>query len=266
MDDELERIQELGKKLELFLRPSTFPIAIKLIKDKSEIPPESRRPPTKNFICQNFKMTRSYGWTIAVFEEDCVCKLARGVYRWDEVSDETLKFAEQFEVGLYSNDVQTARKIRDKLYYLEEPYIGLVLSPLTRTKIKPDVVLIYCLPAQAMRITQSYLYFEGGMLDFTDAGRIGSCHIGVIKTIQTNKPQLVMLGNGDRVWGGAQDSEVMYAIPYDKLDLLVKGLEATHKAGLRYPIPQYMNYMPGFQDAFKKRAKKRAGGTILKEN
>ena len=266
MNEKLEKFQEYGKKIEKFLRPATFPIAVKLIKDESEIPSKSRRPPTKNFICQNFKMSRSYGWTIAVMEEDCVCRLARGVYRWDEVSDETLKFAEQFEVGLYSNNVETARKIRDQLYYLNEPYKGLIISPLTRTKIVPDVILIYCLPAQAMRITQSYLYYEGGMLEFTDAGRIGSCHIGVIKTLQTDKPQLVILGNGDRVWGGAQDSEVMYSIPGNKLELLVKGLEATHKSGLRYPVPQYMNYKPGFQDAFKNRAKKRAGGTILKED
>ena len=266
MNKNLEIYQEYGKKIERYLRPSTFPIAIKLIKDESEIPSGSRRPPTKNFICQNFKMSRSYGWTILVLEEDCVCKLARGIYRWDQINDERLKFAEQFEVGLYSKDVETARKIRDQQYYLDEPCIGLVISPLTRTKIKPDVVFIYCLPAQAMRITQSYLFFEGGMLEFTDAGRIGSCHIGIIKTLQTGKPQLVVLGNGDRVWGGAQDSEVMYAIPGDKLKLLVKGLEETHKAGLRYPIPQYMNYTPGFQDAFKKRAKKRAGGTILKED
>ncbi|NHI94836.1 MAG: hypothetical protein EAX96_20270 [Candidatus Lokiarchaeota archaeon] len=266
MEKDLEKYRECGKKIEQFIRPLTFPIAVKLIKDESEIPPKTRRPPTKNFICQNFKMTRSYGWTIAVLKEDCVCKFARGVYRWDEPSDEMLKFAEQFEVGLYSNDVETARKIRNHQYILKEDYIGLVLSPLTRTKIIPDVVLTYCLPGQAMRLTQSYLYFEGGILEFTDAGRIGSCHIGVIKTIQTEKPQLVILGNGDRVWGGAQDSEVMYAIPRSKLESIVIGLEATHKAGLRYPIPQYMNYEPGFQSAFQSRAKKRAGGTILKED
>jgi len=129
----------------------------------------------------------------------------------------------------------------------------------------PDVVLIYCLPAQAMRLIQGYLYCEGGVLEFSAAGRMGSCHEGVVKSILTNKPQLVILGNGDRIWGGAQDSEVMFSCPHDKLDALMEGLEATHAAGLRYPIPTYMNYTPGFQESFEKEAVRRAGGTFIKK-
>ena len=112
---------------------------------------------------------------------------------------------------------------------------------------------------------------RGGTQDYADfvnnyeGKKKNSYTDGVIKTFQTNKPQLVILGNGDRVWGGAEDHEVMYSIPGSKLDVIIEGLEATHSAGLRYPIPKYMNYKPGFQDAFRKRAKKRAGGTLVKE-
>jgi len=96
------------------------------------------------------------------------------------------------------------------------------------------------------------------------AGRIGSCHEGVVKAIVTNQPQLVMLGNGDRIWGGAQDAEVMFACPRSKLESLMEGLAATHEAGLRYPVPAYMNYSPGFQPEFEQKAGQRAGGTIIK--
>ena len=34
-------------------------------------------------------------------------------------------------------------------YIFNNEYLGLVISPLTRTKVVPDVVQIYCLPAQA---------------------------------------------------------------------------------------------------------------------
>jgi len=56
----------------------------------------------------------------------------------------------------------------------------------------------------------------------------------------------------------------MFSCPRDRLDALIEGLEATHAAGLRYPIPAYMNYTPGFQESFEKEAMKRAGGTIVK--
>jgi len=269
MNDELKRYHDFGKKFEKLLRLQTFPIAIKLIKNENEIPPNSKRPDRdlkiQNFICQNFRMARSYGWTVAVTERDCVCRLARTIYGWDHITEEITNWGHQFNIGLYSKDLETSMKLQEYLYTFNNEYVGLVISPLTKTKIVPDVVQIYCLPAQAMRITQAYLYMEGGMLEFTDAGRIGSCHIGVIKTIQTDKPQLVLLGNGDRIWGGAEDHEVMYSIPNSKIEMVLDGLEATHKAGLRYPIPKYMNYKPGFQASFEEKAKDRSGGTLVKE-
>jgi len=269
MSENLENYQKYGKRFEELLRPSSFPIAIKLVKDESEIPPNYKKPKSdlkvQTFICQTCKMVRSYGWTMAMTEEDCACKLARGIYGWDPMTEEAKNFGNQFSVGLYAKDIETAKKWQEKMYLLKEKYSGIIISPLTRTKIVPDVVQIYCNPAQAMRLIQAYLYHKGGTLNFTSAGRGASCHEGVIKTFQTDEPQLVILGNGDRVWGGAEDSEVMFSIPKSKLEIVLDGLEATHKAGLRYPIPKYMNYTPGFQISFEKRAKKRAGGTIAKE-
>ena len=270
MSGNLEKYRAYGKKLEELLRPSSFPIAIKFIKDESDIPKNYKRPKSdlkiQTFICQTCKMVRSYGWTMAMTEEDCSCKLARGIYGWDPLTEEAINFGNQFSVGLYAKDLETAKKWQEKTYRLKEQYSGIIISPLTRTKIEPDVVQIYCNPAQAMRLIQGYLYHKGGVLEFTTAGRGASCHEGVIKPYQTDEPQLVIPGNGDRVWGGTEDSEILFSIPKNKLEIVLDGLETTHKAGLRYPIPKYMNYNPGFQSAFEKRAKRRAGGTIAKES
>jgi uncharacterized protein (DUF169 family) len=269
MSENLEKYWAYGKKFEEYLRPSSFPIAIKFIKDETEIPKNCKRPKSdlkiQTFICQTCKMVRSYGWTMAMTEEDCSCKLARYIYGWDPLTEEAINFANQFSVGLYAKDLETSKKWQEKMYLLKEKYSGIIISPLTRTKIEPDIVQIYCNPAQIMRLIQAYLYHKGGVLEFTSAGRGASCHEGVIKPYQTDEPQVVIPGNGDRVWGGAEDSEMLFSIPKSKLTIVLDGLEATHKAGLRYPIPKYMNYNPGFQSSFEKRAKKRAGGTIAKE-
>jgi uncharacterized protein (DUF169 family) len=177
-----------------------------------------------------------------------------------------MEWAHQFNIGLYAKDLETSKKLEKHLYMLKNEYIGLVISPLTKIKIEPDVVQIYCVPAQAMRLIQSYLYIKGGVLNFTAAGRVGSCHEGVIKTYLTDEPQLIILGNGDRVWGGAEDNEIMFSIPKSKLEIILEGLEATHNAGLRYPIPKYMNYEPGFQIDFKRKAEQRSGGTLVKND
>jgi uncharacterized protein (DUF169 family) len=269
MPTELDQYRKYGERIEALIRPATFPLAVKIIKDETEIKPEYKRPSRdmalQNFVCQNFKMARSYGWTIAITEADTNCKLARSIYGWDKLTEEEKKWGEDFAVGLYARDSVTAGKFEQHLYSLDDEIAGLIISPLVRTKIIPDSILVYCMPAQAMRFVQGYLFMEGGVLEFSAAGRVGSCHEGVIKTVKTNKPQYVTLGNGDRIWGGAHDHEVMFSCPGEKLDILMEGLEKTHTAGLRYPIPQYMNYSPGFQASFEKAADERAGGTIVKK-
>lgn len=269
MMTELEKYRDYGKRMEKIIRPASFPLAVKLIKSETEIEPDFKRPSRdmgfQNFVCQNFKMVRSYGWTIAITEADINCRPARQVYGWDAPTEADKKWADDFSVGLYAKDSAVNGKFGQHLCSLDYEFAGLIISPLSRTKVIPDSVLVYCFPAQAMRFIQGYLFMEGDVLEFSAAGRVGSCHEGVIKTLKTNKPQYVTLGNGDRIWGGAQDNEVMFACPGDKIDILVEGLEKTHAAGLRYPIPQYMNYSPGFQASFEKKATERAGGTIKKE-
>lgn len=269
MTTDLKRYRKYGERIEALIRPGTFPLAVQMVQSETEIAPEYKRPyrdmGIQNFLCQNFKMSRCYGWTMAVTEADINCRLARRIYGWDAPTAEDNAWAEAFSAGLYGKDGQTANKFETTLYTFENKFSGLLISPLSRTKIVPDSVLVYCLPAQAMRFVQGYLYMEGGVLEFSAAGRVGSCHEGVIKAIKTRQPQYVTLGNGDRVWGGAHDFEVMFACPEEKLDVLMEGLEQTHAAGLRYPIPQYMNYSPGFQAEFEKAAISRAGGTIEKK-
>ncbi|SHK38634.1 Uncharacterized conserved protein, DUF169 family [Desulfatibacillum alkenivorans DSM 16219] len=266
---DLNECHEAGRRFEQYLRVSTFPLAVRLMRSEEEIQPGFKRPSKdlglQNFVCQNFKMVRTYGWTMAVTPEDTNCHLARLVYGWDEQDEDYMETGHKFNIGLYAKDMETSLKLEENIFRLEGKYPGLIISPLARTKVAPDVVLIYCLPAQATRLIQSYLYMKGGALEFSSTGRIGSCHEGVAKTMLTQKPQFVVLGNGDRVWGGAQDSEVMFTCPADQLDIMLEGLEATHAAGLRYPIPSYMNYAPGFQADFKEKALERAGGTIIKE-
>ena len=266
MASELEQFQNYGALIEKLIRPATFPLAIKLIRSEDDIDTGYKRPlrdlGVQNFICQNFKMSRVYGWTMAVTEADTNCIPARGVYGWNKPSEREMK---DFTLGLYAKDAATESKFSQHVHPAPKGTKGLIISPLSRTKIVPDTVLIYCMPAQAMRFVQGYLFTEGGALEFTATGRVGSCHEGVLKAINTNQPQYVTLGNGDRVWGGAHDHEVMFSCPTGKLAILMEGLEKTHEAGLRYPIPQYMNYEPGFQAKFEKAAIERAGGTIKHE-
>ena len=59
-----------------------------------------------------------------------------------------------------------------------------------------------------------------------------------------NALKVVVPGNGDRVWAGCQDHEMLMTVPGAQLSDLVEGLEKTHRKGIRYPIPAYLKYQP----------------------
>src|SRR4030042_7023281 len=142
----LDRYRKYGERIEALIRPATFPLAVKLIKSDAEIQPEYKRPSRdmalQNFVCQNFKKARTYGWTIATTEADINCKPARAVYGWDIPTEEEKEWAEAFSVGLYAKDAAIAKTFRQHLYSLDNKFAGLIISPLTRTKIVPDSVLV----------------------------------------------------------------------------------------------------------------------------
>ena len=70
-----------------------------------------------------------------------------------------------------------------------------------------------------------------------------SC-LSAIKPYLSGKPALVHPGRGERILAGTDESEMFFSVPAKELELLVDGLEKTHKKGTRYPIQSYMIYQP----------------------
>jgi len=144
MTKELSGYQKMGKKIEENIRPSTFPLAIKMIKSESEIQFRYKSPSTdlnlQNFVCQNFKMSRSYGWTMVLTEKDINCQGARNIYGWDPITEQTEAKGHSFTVGLYAKDLETSKKGAKNIYRFNNDYQGMVISPLVRTKVRTPYI------------------------------------------------------------------------------------------------------------------------------
>jgi uncharacterized protein (DUF169 family) len=145
----------------------------------------------------------------------------------------------------YAADRTAALKILQSFRTLEQGRCAAVVySPLERTKIEPDVILIYLNPAQLMRCIHGSTRSTGLPVTSSFSGRAASCTEGVLGAYLDKSPKVVVPGNGDRVWATAQDHEMAYAIPSSHLKDLVEGLIKTHETGVRYPIPAFMRYQP----------------------
>jgi uncharacterized protein (DUF169 family) len=233
----MSRSQELNDRLNKYLRLATFPIGVKLLEDKDELKRIGRvkRPEKKIALCQIFSYSRYYGWTMGLTEEDNVCPLA-------EVSVGFMKpynaFLEgTFFVGRYHETQEAAKKTAEMIPRIPYGKLSAIVSgALERIDYDPDLVLIYGNSAQILRIIQGALWKEGGRITMSTFGD-AVCADTIANAYLTGKLQIALPCLGDRRFGLAMDSDLIASIPLGTIDSVIEGLEATHKAGSRYPIP-----------------------------
>ncbi|MEE9610442.1 MAG: DUF169 domain-containing protein [Desulfatiglandales bacterium] len=249
-------LKEVEQALNTYIRPLTFPVAIKMLKSEEEIPGKTRRPfqqmKKKVAICQGIGMARKLGWVVAMGKEDMQCSLGAapfGFFKNIDFYDEG-----NIAAGMFTASKEAGKKEEDLVDRFEHAlYSHILVAPLTRAAFEPHLILIYGNPAQVMRLIQGALYNEGGAVQSSSLGRLGCATI--ITVMKNDECRYTVPGNGDRIFGMAQDYEMCFMIPASKVDTVLDGLTKTHKAGVRYPITSFFNFEATFPPAYQEQMK-----------
>ncbi|MCX8181920.1 MAG: DUF169 domain-containing protein [Candidatus Methanomethyliaceae archaeon] len=232
-------MKEVAEKIYKYIKPKSKVVGIRFFKSRTEAEgmlKALRRPRKRLTICQIINTARLYGWTWAVFSEDVDCVLGSSVLGLREV-DESFKSGEIFIKLGYVTDRDAAKNFADSVPKMRDRVEGFVVGPLEGLEVQPDLVIIYGNGAQMMRVINGAVYATGERLKFGAIGDIGICGDGIAEAYNTQKPQLVVACYGERRFGHTSDDEIAMVIPFKYLEKFVEGLEKTHNAGIRYPIP-----------------------------
>lgn len=244
----------LNAQLEKYLRVATFPVGVKTLAPGDAVPPKARRPQqhfgVKVAMCQAIAFARRYGWTLAVGGDDVSCPLAKAAFAFGDQTEEYFTSGGLSD-GMYACCREAGARFEEALPKYAPGEAGHILAgPLGRIDYEPDTVVVYGNPAQVLRLVNACLYEKGGALTSQASGR-GDCADIVIRSRQTGAPQLVLPCAGDRIFGMAADDEMAFTFPFAMRDAVVKGLEATHAGGLRYPVPIYLRYQAEFPKSYQ---------------
>ncbi len=258
-----EDYQKAGQEIYHKLHLATYPVAIKYYKDKSEIPRNVTRPYVlgkKMSICQTFTMARKFNQSYSISAQDNFCTPASVGHGWVPISKE--EFVEsQVRQGWHKDEA--AEKRRAETIYMKNyqniialGYRGLIASPLAKTVVIPDTVLIFGNGAQITHIIHAlnYEHKKKYAVRSTFEGFGESCGKGGLIPFITRKAQIVLPGAGDRAFGGIQDYEIAIGLPGVYIFYVLKNLFKTGgKQGLGFPvramIPMNLteNLTPGFK-------------------
>lgn len=231
--------QEVNRKIEQYIRPLTFPVAVKISAGRDI--PEGYRRPTSLFghrinICQGVNMARRYGWNFGFVHEDMACPLSIPIFGFCEDPD----FVTRGEIIYpdFTCSLEAAQKTQAMQPKAPVGSIGSILvAPLGRADFEPDLILVYGSPAQVVRLVQGALYREGGAIESRFSGRC-ACAQEFINPYLSGKCNVIIPAQGERLFAMTADDELVFSIPRGQLESVVEGVEVTHKRGVsRIPTP-----------------------------
>ena len=235
-DDYCKAGDELYHRLHLL----TYPVAIKYIKDESEIPAQAVRPSAggqKWSLCQAFTYARRWGMHSAMTEKDNFCVPASAMHQWVDVSPDDF-IESQVRQGWHAD--RKAEENRYAAYLLmfggpggrermekARQYIGFICSPLHQTIVEPDTVMVYGDGAHVMHLVQAlcFDYTFPVMSSFEGFGE--TCAKGGLVPFITGRPQVVIPGMGDRAFAGIQDHEIGVSFPGGMIQMVLDNLFKT---------------------------------------
>ncbi|MEW5914539.1 MAG: DUF169 domain-containing protein [Thermodesulfobacteriota bacterium] len=234
--------QQADQKISKFLRTSTYPVALSIV-PRQELPPSfAKLAGRKNpmLVCQAVTLARRYGWKVILEPKDMVCPLGAMALGFAKPSQDFLSGGSGVPNWVCSD--QARALVAEGIPKLpHEPGRYLIAAPLAEADWQPQLVLVYGNPAQMARLVQALVHHSGRPLSFNALGGIG-CASYISQALLTQECQLVLCGAGDRIFAMAQDDEMAFAIPTARLERVLDGLEATSRAGLRYPITPYLRF------------------------
>lgn len=238
MSDNSQRLLEAIMK---YCRPATFPVAVKLVKEKTERPDRAKRPMEALghpiALCQGVALARRYGWTVVFEKADHGCPV--GIIMLGYEPPEELHKGVIAYPG-YAGSLAAAAKMEQANFKLPPGTIQEIwLAPLEKASFSPDIVIVYGNAAQIARLIQATNYKSGEGVDSKAFGR-QACASYIARTYLEDKCSLIVPSGGERVFAICQDDELVFAIPASQFDDITDGLESVHRQGLvRYPTPFY---------------------------
>jgi uncharacterized protein (DUF169 family) len=223
-----------GEELEKMLMLRTSPIAVKLLKNKKDIPSEAIRPKKDNRYhlaqCQAFAMTRRQRKTIALLKEDNWCWAPLIGYGLVKPPDQKTISPKMYMV----KDMKAAKKIAENFPRFEYgEYIGIVSGPLSTTGFKPDLVLVYSNTAQLRMMLLAIKYEEGRIIK-SNFDPIDSCVYSVVPVIKEGDYRITIPDPGEYERAMADEGEIILSVPHDKLANLMAGLHYYENRHLGY--------------------------------
>jgi uncharacterized protein (DUF169 family) len=238
----IEEINRMGIRLEQWLRMRVHPIAVKLLKDNSDIPSgtiiPSRDLRKRLNLCQAFSMAQRNGECLALFKQDHWCfepiiglgiaehipKFLSGYHRYpDSVRDE--KAAMEW--------------CRNMPYLQYGIHTGVIVAPIHNCSFIPDVIVMHINGMMTSQLLIVKNWIDGKDIICQLSGHAG-CVYAIVPAFQSHDCYVAIPCRGDRQVAMAQDDEVFFSLVPEMLPDFMSGIDVLENNNWGIPMKHFL--------------------------
>jgi len=232
----LSDFNRCGEELESRLQLRSSPIAIKMLEREEDIPEGAMRPKRDIGLhlglCQAFAKSRRERVAVAMLKEDNWCYIPVLALGLAEAPDFFFEGYTNFPERVA--DLEAAKNLAKTFPRLEYgKYIGVVSAPLRTADFKPDLLAIYCNSNQ-LRCLLTGMKYKRGYVVSSKLDASGACVQCTVPVLQSGDCQVTVPCGGDRRRALAQDDELIFSLPTERLEELMLGLRHFDEIGFGY--------------------------------
>ena len=246
--------KELAKEIGQFLGLRTRIIAVKMLREEAEIPSGALRPlrdlGRHMSLCQAFSRARRQGITTALLLQDNWCAEPLIGLGYGEAPDLFLNGGNRYPASASSPEAGS-RWAKGMPRLKAGEYIGVLCGPWDETDFEPDALIIYCDPAQLTQIMIAVNWIDGEDVPSQISGH-AACVYATVPTIAEHRFHVSVPCIGDRKRAGAQDHEMIFTCPPEKIEALMEGFRKCTSTQVGFPIQSDTSLEYPLAPAYKK--------------
>jgi len=215
---------EISGKLKDLLGLEKSPVAIKLVLREDDLPEGVEKIGKPARHCEMVQMAAA-GEVFYATAEAQACKGGANALGIDEAPEKVRTGEFYYNLGRFAS-FASAKRTFDGIPSIDLKFYAAVYAPLEKATFDPDVIVIICNPAQAMKISQALVYTLGGRVEADFSGIQSLCADAVAGPYMRKRPNITMGCSGSRQYAGVRDDELIVGLNGENLGCFVNALEA----------------------------------------
>ncbi|MBQ6511156.1 DUF169 domain-containing protein [Methanobrevibacter sp.] len=220
----LEKNQKYCEVIESKIKLDAKPVAMKLIKTEDDLLEGYELIDEKIRHCEMVRKA-SLGAKFYSTIEEQMCLGGAGAIGLRDMPPKLANGEKYFSLGRFQ-DLETAKKLTDKLSIIEERSWGIIYAPLDEADFEADVIQVITEPVGGMILAQSIVYKTGEKINPSFAGIQSLCGDAFANPYLADGINFTLGCDGSRKAADIKDNEMTVGISAAKIEEVISGLES----------------------------------------